>query len=271
VACVESVAANPPSAPWEVVVVDNASADGTVEALAGRTGVRVIANETNRGLSAANNQGMLAARGEVLVISNPDVEYTAGSIDALLGCLQRHPRAAFAFARLVHPDGTLQTSAGDLPSLGDALRGRQLVRRSATAGARTGFWWDGWAHDEECQIGHGLEASYAVRREALVEIGPQDERFPLDWEGIDWCERAHSAGWEVWFCPDAEVVHLGGVSIRQAELRWVIRSHRGIYRYFAKRTSPPARVALASVVGLRGAVKAAAVLAGARLYARAHD
>jgi GT2 family glycosyltransferase len=269
VACVESIAEHPPSTPWEVVVVDNASGDGTVEALAGRPNVRVIANVDNRGLAVANNQGMLDASGTVIVISNPDVEYRPGAVDALVDCVERHPQAAFVFARVVGTDGVVQTSAGDLPSLRDAVVGRQVSRHMARDGAPQGFWWDRWSHDRECTIGHGLEACYAVRREALLDIGPQDERFPLDWEGIDWCARAHDAGWEVWFCPDAEVVHAGGVSIRQAPYRWVVASHRGIYRYFAKRSPLLVRPLLAALFSARALVKMAGLRSVTR-YERSH-
>ena len=108
-----------------MVVVDNGSSDGTVEAVrAAAPAATVIANPTNRGLPAANNQGMLAAAGEYLVISNPDVVYSAGAVDALLDLLDRRPHAGFAFACLHHPDGTVQTCTGDLPTLREALTGR---------------------------------------------------------------------------------------------------------------------------------------------------
>jgi GT2 family glycosyltransferase len=268
-ACLDSIAAHPPSGPWEAIVVDNDSADGSAAAVRDRPHVRVIANDRNRGLAAGNNQGLEAAGADRIIICNPDVEYPPGAIDALLGCLDRHPGAAFVFARLVSPDGTPQTCAGDLPTLRGALLGRQVARRSA-GGTTQGFWWDGWAHDEERRIPRGLEACYAVRREAVAEIGPQDEGFPLDWEGIDWCERAAGAGWEVWFCPEAEVRHVGGASIRQAQLRWVMRSHRGMYRYFAKRRPLALRPLLAMAIGARALVKAAAVAAGPARYDRSH-
>ncbi len=110
-----------------------------------------------------------------------------------------------------------------------------------------------------------------MRRAAIAEIGPQDEAFILDWEGIDWAARAAGAGWEIWFTPAAEVVHLGGASIRQAPLRWIAGSHRGMYRYFAKRGSP---VAPASARGgdraPRALVKAIGVIVGPATYDRSH-
>ena len=265
--CLRSLAHHPPSVPWEAVVVDNASSDGSTAAVRDSAPwARLIENGENVGLAAANNQGMAATAGETILISNPDVVYRAGAVDALVDLLRRRSRAAFACARLLHPDGTIQTCAGDLPRLGDALLGRQVARWRSRTEATDGFWWDGWDHDEERPIGHGGEACYLVRRAALAEIGPQDQRFRLDWEGFDWAARAWAAGWEVWFCPAAEVVHKGGVSIRQAPARWIAQSHRGMYRYFADRSPAWARPLIATAFTARAAAKLAAAATGAPLH-----
>ena len=259
----------PPSCSWEAIVVDNASNDGTVAAvrqLVQRP--RLIENTENVGLAAANNQGIESTASRWILVSNPDVVFTEGAIDALIAVLQRHPRACFAIPRLLHPDGALQPSAGDLPTVREALLGRRGRRR--TSDETSGFWWYDWPHGEERRIGHGAEACYLVRRDAVDDFGVQDPRFPLDWEGAEWSDRATRAGWEIWFCPDADVVHVGGVSIRQAQARWIVSSHRGMYRYFAPRLALPGRAALATVVTVRAAVKLMFALTGGRLYDRAH-
>jgi GT2 family glycosyltransferase len=264
--CLASLRAHPPDAPIEVIVVDNASTDDSVSAAkAELPSVRVVANATNRGLSAANNQAIGLATAPYLLVSNPDVEYGAGSIDALVSLLERRDGAAIAVPQLQHPDGTIHTSAGDLPTLREALLGR---RASARRHGTEGFWWDGWAHDEERRIGRGHEAAYLVRRRAIDDVGLQDERFPLDWEGIDWTARFADRGWEVWFTPAAKVVHHGGQSVRQVQRRWVISSHRGMYRYFAKRSPAIARPALAVVVAARAGVKLAALAITRDVYPR---
>jgi GT2 family glycosyltransferase len=264
--CLRSLFQHPPSVPVEVIVVDNASTDGSAEqAVADHPSIRLLANRENRGLAAANNQGIVAARGDAILLSNPDVVYTAGAVDALLAALRRHPRAAVVVPRLSYEDGSLHTSVGDLPTLREALAGRQAQRRAAGAG---GFWWDGWSHDEERQVGRGHEAAYLVARRAIEEVGLQDERYFLDWEGIDWTARLAAAGWEVWFTPTAEVIHLGGVSIRQVPFRWIVRSHRGIYRYFASR-HPWWRPWLAPLLVGRAGVKLAAA-AVSDVYERGH-
>jgi GT2 family glycosyltransferase len=145
--------------------------------------------------------------------------------------------------------------------------GRALTRGN---GARRGFWWHGWDHDVEQRIGHGGEACYLVRRATIAEIGAQDERFWLDWEGIDWSRRVADADWEIWYCPQAEVVHVGGVSLRQVKYRWIFFSHRGMYRYFAPRAPRAVRPLLAAAIGLRAATKMAIATVDARIYDRAH-
>ena len=258
---------HPPSLPLEVVVVDNASRDTSAE-LEDRPWLRVLPLTANRGLAAGNNLGITSSAGPYLLICNPDVELPPGAVDHLVAVLQRHPRAAWVVPRLVGPDGRRQTSAGDLPSLAEALLGRRVSRQRA--GDRPGMWWHDWPHDEETAIGRGAEACYLVRRAAIEDIGLQDEHFKLDWEGIEWTTRARAAGWEIWFDPATTVVHTGGVSIRQVPFRWVVQSHRGLYRYFAARTPPVGRPLLAIAVLLRALVKLGAVAIRRPVYEQAH-
>lgn len=262
--CLISLQTFPPSRDWEAIVVDNASTDGSVEWLSrAAPWVRLVVNDKNRGLAAANNQGLVAAKGDTMLVCNPDVVFTEGSIDALADVLDRRPQAAAAIARLVQADGSPQVSVGDLPGVREALLGRFSTGSSQ-------FWWHDWAHDAEVAVGHGQEACYLVRRAAIAAAGPQDERFLLDWEGIDWSARMRDAGWEIWFCPSATVAHQGGVSVRKARMRWVVGTHRGMYRYFAKRTPALTRPALLAACAARGAAKAVRMMADAGDYERAH-
>lgn len=271
VECLTSIQDHPPTRPYEVIVVDNASHDNTVELVRAAKPAAVIVNESNRGLAGGNNQGMAVAKGRYLIVSNPDVVYRPGTIDELLGCAERHPRAAFVISRLRYPTGELQTSVGDMPTLRETLLGRWAVRRLAREGERSGFWWDGWAHDEELAVGHGMECCYLVRREALLDIGPQDEAFRLDWEGLEWSRRVHEAGWEIWFSPRAEAVHLGGVSIKQALPRWIVSSHRGMYLYYSARARRPVRPLLALLFAMRAAVKLLGLVGRERVYTAGFD
>ena len=260
-ACLRSLLDHPPSRTWAVVVVDNASADASVERAKGAMpAATFVHNRQNRGLAAANNQGMVAVVAPVVVLANPDVTFESGALDALCDLLDRHPNAALAVPQLLQRDGSPQVSAMSLPTAGEALLPR--LRRRALSKAPP--------HDREVRIGHGADACFAVRRSAVAEVGGLDERFPLDWEAIEWSRRFGRAGWEAWFTPAARVTHEGGVSVRQVPYRWIAQSHVGMYRYLVGERPWLAPVA-APVTAARAAMKAAATVAGAARYARAHE
>lgn len=268
--CLASIDDDLAGNPVEVIVVDNASSDGTADQVAStHPSARVIRNSRNLGLAAGNNQGLQASTAAEILICNPDVTFRRGAIPEMRAVLRRHREAGWVVPRLVAADGTALTSAGDLPTLTDALLGRQAARHRRR-GVTSGFWWDDWAHDEERQIGRGHEAAYLVRREAVDEVGLQDERYTLDWEGMDWSDRFRRAGWQTWLAPGSEVVHIGGDSVRQAQWRWIASHHRGMYLYFRDRMNPLWRPPLAVAFGLRAAAKLAATGAGVPLYRLAH-
>lgn len=254
----------------EVTLVDNGSTDSTLAlARAADPHARVIENRTNLGLPAANNLGMQASSAPYFLICNPDVVFHPGAVEAMVDLLDRRPEAGWVVPRLLYTDGSLQTSTGDLPRLWDALAGRQSARRRS-GGETRGFWWDGWDHSDERAIGRGHEAAYLVRRAAVDQVGGQDERYVLDWEGIDWAERFARLGWQIWLTPAAEVTHLGGASIRTVPLRWILSSHRGMYIYFAERRGRAWHPILALAFTVRAGIKLVLALAGLPLYQLAH-
>lgn len=263
--CLRMLEQTPPPQPWEVIVVDNASRDGSVEAIRDAAPwATVIANRSNRGLPAANNQGITGSTGRYVLISNADVVYRPGAIARLVDALERRPQAAIAVPQLIHEStGQRQASAGNLPTLREALLG------SIGRGDTEGHWLRNWSHDEERAIGYGAEAAYLVRRDAIAAVGPQDERYPLDWEGVDWAARMTEGGWGIWFIPGAVVDHAAGASIKQAQTRWVVLSHKGMYRYFADRRPAWQRPVLAAMFAGRALVKLAAIKAGVPIYDRA--
>jgi GT2 family glycosyltransferase len=250
--CLESLIAHSDGHIRELIVVDNASSDGSVETLEGMTPkLTIIRNRENLGLAAANNIGIAATTAPYVIVCNPDLEFNSDTLGALRGCFERHPRAGVVGARLLTPDGDLHTCAGELPRFREALFGKLRYGR---------YWWTDWAHDQEIPVGHVLEACYGIRRTAMEEVGVQDPAFFMNWEGIDWAARFISGGWEIWFCPQAQAVHLGGVSVRQVKWRWERWSHLSMYRYFRKHSRIPAAV-LAPTIAVRLAVKVAWAMA----------
>jgi len=203
--CLESVA------PYDVVVVDHGSSDGTLDLVRERfPDVRLFEQE-NRGLGAGWNRGIRETGGEYVLILNADAWGLDGAVERLAAFADAHPRAAVVGPRLRHPDGRLQPSVRGFPTpwriATEYLFLRKLAPRSRALNA---FYAEGFEHDEVRTAEFVMGAVMLVRRAAVEEVGPLDEDFFLFSEETDWCFRFRQAGWQVWFTPDAEFVHVYG-------------------------------------------------------------
>ena len=222
-ACLRSLPVGAPAHPIEVVVVDNASTDGSAAMVrASFPAVRVIDTGSNIGFAPACNRAWPEARGRYFMLLNPDTEVRPGALDRLIGFMDAHPRAGLAGARLVDPGGTPQHSAQAVPSVGltllEAARVHKLLPRAARARRLLGAY---WTCDRSVEVGWTWGTALVARREAVVEAGPLDESFAMYGEDLEWCLRMRARGWQVWHCAEAEVVHHGGASSRQ---RWNARA-----------------------------------------------
>lgn len=209
--CLRSLADHPSAVPAEIVVVDNASTDGSASVVAGFPGIRLIQLAANVGFSAGNNAGIRATSGDLVLLLNNDTVVPAGALDRLVARLDADPAAAIAGPRLIDGHGEPELSFGPMISpLGElrqklvtGLYGRRIwpatawVRR-ATARERYVDWVSG--------------ACLLVRRRVAEQVGLLDERFFLYTEDVDFCASVRAAGWKVLFTPAAEIVHLRGRS-----------------------------------------------------------
>lgn len=189
----------------EIIVVDNASSDGSVELLARHfPRARVLANRANLGFAAANNRGLAEVHAGVALLLNSDAFVTAGALRGALDTLRTTPRAGLVGLRIVNEDGSAQAADGRFPTLwADIRTSAGLDRRPRRDGpAATGVRPTDWVHG----------ACMFVRTAAVRQVGPLDERFFMYSEEVDWCRRFRAAGWEVWYRGDLAVVHLGGAS-----------------------------------------------------------
>jgi GT2 family glycosyltransferase len=218
----------------EVVVVDNASSDGSAEMVrAEYPRVTLHANPTNRGYGAAANQGIASCTAAYVVLLNADACLGAGALTALRACLDDHSDTAIVGPRLLNVDGSLQPSCyafpGSLPWIldNDILfrlnRGLPIVR---TRLLRT------WAHDRERVVPWIKGAAMAIRREAFDAVGGFDESFPLFYEETDLCQRVTAAGWRILFSPAATVHHLGGASTGDRVAAVSLQLFAGQVQYF---------------------------------------
>src|SRR5262249_55675556 len=202
--------------PFETIVVDNASADGSADAVrAGFPDARVVANSANVGFSRANNLGLRAARGEHVLVLNSDCEVRPGAVEALAAVLDARPDVAIVGPRTVGSDGRPQVSFGPrLTPLGE-WRQRRLVRGGREG--RADVLREVAALAAREQEPDWVSASCLLaRRRALDAVGGFDESFFLYEEDVDLCLRVRAAGGRVVYTPTAEVVHHLGRSMDQA-------------------------------------------------------
>jgi GT2 family glycosyltransferase len=207
----------------EVLIVDNGSADGSVEALEADLrlrrvppSIRVVAAPENRGFSAGVNHGLAASDARYYLVLNSDVLVREGAVDALLACARSQPRAALIGPRLEDLDGTPQISTFPYPSpFGE------LVEAAGTGPITRLFTRARNASIDSLQDVH-LWRSFAailLSREVIDDIGAMDEAFFMFFEDVDYCRRAQAAGWQLIHCPEARIAHLRGASSPVKRLR----------------------------------------------------
>ena len=196
----------------EVLVIDNASTDGSAEAVrAAFPTAQVIENNGNAGFGAANNQAMLLASGEYFLLLNSDAFVEPEAVPALVGYARSRPEIGAAGPRLLNGDGTLQLSCFRYPSpLGVWLE--QLWVSALLPNHPVLGYYRRWGHDRERLVDFVIGACLLVRREAYTQVGGFDDSFFMYQEETDWQRRMHNRGWKIGFTPEAQVTHLGGAS-----------------------------------------------------------
>jgi len=232
--CLASIYAYPPPEPFEIVVVDNGSRDGSAAMVTRNySQVHLIRNEDNRGFAQANNQGILASRGHYLLLLNPDTEVHANALATLIRFLDDHADAGAVGARLLNADGSLQHSCSPAPTLLNEWLHLFHLDRERRQGMAT------WDISKPRQVDTLLGACLMVRREAVDEIGLLDESYFMYSEEVDFCYRLRRAGWRLYWIPQAEVVHYGGQSTRQIATEMFLQLYRNKLLYFRKHYGRP--------------------------------
>ncbi|MDQ2984986.1 MAG: glycosyltransferase family 2 protein [Actinomycetota bacterium] len=221
---------------YETVVVDNGSTDGTVELVREKfPDVRLI-EQDNRGMGGGNNAGMRIASGRYFLLLNSDAWVTGDAVERLAAFADEHPDAAIVGPRLRNQDGSLQRSVRGFPTLWRLATEYFFLRKLAPrSDALNAFYGGGFDHESTREVDWLFGPCLLVRRDAADEVGLFDEDFFMFSEETDWSYRFRSAGWKVFFHPEAEVVHVGGASHGGRLYKENIRSH---LRYFAKHRGP---------------------------------
>jgi N-acetylglucosaminyl-diphospho-decaprenol L-rhamnosyltransferase len=227
----------------ETVVVDHESSDGTVAFVRERFPEVEVVEQANRGLAAGWNAGVARTSGRYVLLLNADAWLDDGALAALVAFADEHPRAAVVGPRLRNPDGSLQRSVRGFPTLWriatEYLFLRKLAPRSRLLNA---FYAGGFAHDRVVEAEFLMGAVLLVRRAAIDEVGPADERFFLFSEETDWCYRFRAADRQVLFFPGAGATHVLGASHQGRLLAENVRSQlRFLEKHHGRRYARAAR------------------------------
>jgi N-acetylglucosaminyl-diphospho-decaprenol L-rhamnosyltransferase len=229
--CLTSVYANPPAEAFEVLVVDNASSDESAAMVRERfSQIRLVANRENVGFARANNQVLPLCRGRYVLLLNPDTVVLPGGLASLVRFMDKHSRAGAAGARLLNADGTVYPSCQPAPTLG-----REFWRLFHLDGIwpYSRYRMERWAEAPR-MVDVVQGACMVLRREALVQVGAFDEDYFIYSEEVDLCHRLRRHRWQVWWVPQATVVHFGGQSTRQVAAAMFLRLYQGKVLYFRK-------------------------------------
>lgn len=235
-ACLQSVTAALDGLASEVVVVDNASGDGTAELAARHPGVRVLALTDNVGFGAGINCGLQATKGRYVLWVNPDGRLIGGSLRQVIAWMDTHPDVGIVGGKILDPDGTVQRSARAFPSYGAALGHRySLLTKWFPSNPWSRRYLRGEATFGEAEPVDWVSGAFVLHRRAVSDaLHGLDEQFFMYVEDVDFCRRAWDAGWKVYFHPGVVMEHEVGGSSRQVNRPMILARHRSMWRYYKK-------------------------------------
>ena len=237
--CLESLEKAPPRRSMEVLVVDNASADGSCEMVEAKfPWAKLIESRENLGFAKGNNVAIRQCKGQYIALVNPDVIVFPGCLDALADFLDQHPKVGNVGPRVFNPDMTQQSTCRRFPTLWNnfctASRLERLFKvRPFFAGEHMFY----FPHDRTLNVDVIVGCFSMIRRETFDEVGLLDEDLFMYGDDVDWCRRAWNAGWQVVFCPDARAIHDRGKTTASFPVHFAVAQQRSVLRYWTKHHS----------------------------------
>ncbi len=236
--CLQSIFSEARRVAFEIILVDNHSADGSADMVATEfPQVRLIRNADNLGFAAANNQGIAVASGRYVLLLNSDTVILDGAIDKAVHYADSRPRAAVVGCHTLGPKGNLQYNCFQFPSL--------LNLALSLTRLQTMFWYNRffgrarlgwWDYSTERAVDAVAGCFMLARRAAIDEVGPMSEEYFMYSEDTDWCWRFRRAGWHVMYTPDATIRHLGRCSSSQAPMDMHLLERRSLLMFLEKKS-----------------------------------
>jgi GT2 family glycosyltransferase len=245
--CLLSLETHSAAVAQEIIVVDNASTDGSADMVAREfPSVHLIRNQKNNGYAGGNNQGAAVAQGKYLLLLGSDTEVRAGTIDALVAFLDVHPEAGAVTCRLEFPDGRLQPSVKRFPTVLNAVAMYTSLHRFNQRYLMSDF-----SHTQLLEVDQPDGTCFMLRCSFFEQHGLFDERLSILYNDVDLCRRMKQAGYTIYFLPSVSVMHHGSSSTRQAPPHLRIEMYRNILTYYERYHGRAARWLLSPILWVR--------------------
>ena len=240
--CVGSLYSTTRNASFEIIVVDNASTDGSVDALRKKfPQVQTIVNPANFGFAKANNIGIRKAKGRYICLVNTDVKALDSVLDKMRAFMESHPEIGAIAPKTFGGDMNIQKNCREFPTLRNMLcQEFFLDRLFPTVAAFRGREMNWFDYETVMEIEVLSGCFLMVRSEVVRQVGLLDERFFFYSEDVDWCKRIHDAGWKLVYYPEAEAIHYGGGSSANDAARFNVEFIKANWQYWKKHKSSAA-------------------------------
>ncbi len=257
--CLDSLHAyrNDPQA--EIIVVDNASSDGTPELVRDSyPEVTLVQTGKNLGFAKGNNVGIRMSTGKYIFLINPDVKVLDGCIERMISYMAENPKIGLLGPRMLGVDGKSARSYMGAPTLWRffcrALFLDALFPKSKLLGGYLMPYFNG---DRIAEVDVLNGWFWMTRREALEQVGLLDESLFMYGDDLDWCKRFHKVGWKIVYFPEVESIHYGGGSSGSHSVRFCVEMQRANLQYWRKNSGPASVVIFPAIVWIHHAIRLA--------------
>lgn len=236
--CLDSIYQHAPAFPFEIIVVDNHSEDGTIEMLqSSYPQVRFVENSSEEGYTRPMNQALKMGAGRFLVQLNPDTVVLPGAFDRMIAFLEANPKAGICTPKVLNRDGTLQKQCRRSAARPwDAITYFSGLSRRYPKSRFFARYLMTYLDENEVNEVEAVSGSCMfIRREVIDQIGYLDEIFFAYQEDTDFCFRAREAGWKIFYVPQAQIIHYGGQGGSKIKVyRSIYQWHRSYYVYYTR-------------------------------------